>query len=99
MIRRFNFIFAVLLLPLVGCQSGPTPSTGLSGLRITVIAEPKAGVKDVGGRVGVYDTPAIKEHGQFERVDYSALDDIVVWAEPVSPTLRQPMLPPLTVEV
>jgi len=95
---RLKLIFAILMLPLVGCQSGPTPAAGLSGLRITVIAEPKAGVKDAGARVGVYDTPA-KEHGQFERVDYSALDDIVVWAEPAFPMLRQPMLPPLTIEV
>jgi len=99
MIRRLNLIFAILMLPLVGCQSGPTPAAGLSGLRLTVIAEPKAGVKDAGGRVGVYDTPAVKEHGQFERVDYSALDDIVVWAQPAFPMLRQPMLPPLTIEV
>lgn len=99
MICRLNFIFAILMLPLVGCQTGPTPSIGLSGLRITVIAEPKVGVKDPGGRVGVYDSPAVKEHGQFERVDYSALNDIVVWAEPAFPMLPQPMLPPLTIEV
>jgi hypothetical protein len=99
MIRPSNFIIAILMLPLVGCQSGPTPTAGMSGLRVTVIAEPKTGVKDVSGRVGVYDTPAFKEQGQFERVDYSALDDIVVWAEPASLALRQPVLPPLMVEV
>ncbi len=99
MIRQLNLIFAMLLLPLVGCQTGPTPAAGLSGLRITVIAEPKAGVKEASGRVGVYDTPAFKEQGQFERVDYAALDDIVVWAEPVSPMLRQPTLPPVTIDV
>lgn len=99
MIRRLKLILAILMLPLVGCQSGPTPSAGLSGLRITVIAEPKTGVKDAGAHVGVYDTPALKERGQFERVDYSALDEIVVWVEPAFPMLRQPMLPPLTIEV
>jgi hypothetical protein len=80
---RFSLIFALFLLPLVGCQSGPTPSAGMSAIRINVIAEPKAGVKDSSSLVTMYDTSA-KEHGAFERVDYSALDEIVVWIEPTA---------------
>jgi hypothetical protein len=86
MISRLNITLAFLLLALVGCQSEPAPSPGMSGVSIRVVAEPKAGVKDAGGGVKVYDTPAVKEQGQFEKVDYAALDDIVVWVEPVSPS-------------
>jgi hypothetical protein len=86
MISRLTITLAFLQLALVGCQSEPAPSPGMSGVSIRVVAEPKAGVKDVGGGVKVYDTPVVKEQGQFEKVDYSALDDIVVWVEPVSPS-------------
>lgn len=84
MISRLNITLGLLLLGLAGCQSEPTPSPGMSGMSIRVIAEPKSGVRDAGGGVKVYDAPVVKEQGQFEKVDYSALDDIVVWAEPVS---------------
>jgi len=92
-----GIILGLMLLPLAGCQSGPTPSSGMSAIRIDVIAEPKAGVKDPSNRVGVYDTPA-KERGAFERVDYSALDEIVVWVEPVSSAAGSTATP-LTIDV
>jgi predicted component of type VI protein secretion system len=99
MTRRLNFIFAMLLLMLTGCQSAPHLAPGMSGLRISVIAEPKAGVKDPAAAVKVYDTPTARQEGAFERVDYSALHQIVVWAEPAFPTQHKVILTPVTVNV
>jgi hypothetical protein len=67
-----------------GCQSVPRPASGMSGLHVKVIAEPKAGVRPPPSEVRVYDAPAEQRgYGAFEKVDYSNLGDIVVWAEPV----------------
>jgi hypothetical protein len=69
----------------VGCQSGPAPGT--SAARVHVIAKPKAGVKQTFARVPTYDgAPGESVRsaggGQYERVDYSNLQDIIVWLEP-----------------
>src|SRR5207249_1712995 len=73
-----------LLACLAGCQSMPQPSPGMSALRVNVIAEPKSGYKSTDS-VSAYDnigsSPSLGE-GAYERVNYSALDEIVVWAEP-----------------
>jgi len=53
-------------------------------VRIHVIAEPKAGRKNPTAQPAVYDTPAAAPNsGDFALVDYSDLDQIVVWLEPV----------------
>ena len=73
-----------ILACLAGCQSMPQPSPGMAALRVNVIAEPKSGYKSADS-VSVYDnigsSPSLGE-GAYERVNYSALDEIVVWAEP-----------------
>jgi len=98
MMGRWNIFAALLLMMLVtGCQSGPAPIPGMSALRVNVIAEPKAGVKDPRTAITVYDTQD-KERGAFERVDYSALDEIVVWVEPINKTPAGP-LAPITIDV
>jgi hypothetical protein len=49
---------------------------------VNVVAEPKAGRKITVASVATYDrAPAPKPQGEFELVDYSNLDDIVVWVE------------------
>src|SRR5258708_5829862 len=68
-----------------GGQSTPHPSPGMAALRVNVVAGPKAGAKQPSEAVSVYDygpsTPSYGT-GAFERVNYSALDEIVVWVEP-----------------
>lgn len=80
-----------LLLPLAaGCQTAARPSSGLADLRVRVMAEPKQGVPNPTGRVQVYDAAAHNSSGAFEKVDYSSLDNIVVWVEPVmAPPMAQ----------
>jgi hypothetical protein len=71
-----------MLLLLAGCQSSPRPSAGMASVSIKVMAEPKAGVQTSRGRVMSYDAPGQRGYGDFERVDYSNLGQIVVWLEP-----------------
>jgi hypothetical protein len=80
--RAAAIILAVLLG--AGCQSAPRPAAGMAGLRVHVLAEPKAGAQPSAGKVTVYDTPAPVDYGAFAKVDYSDLDQIVVWLEPVT---------------
>lgn len=98
--NRRLVIIGLLLLPLVGCQSALTPAPGLSTIRIKVIAEPKVGVR-VDNGVSLYDTSSSSnERGPFERVDYSALDEIVVWIEPADAgKLAPPRLSAATMDV
>jgi hypothetical protein len=84
-------IVASMVLPLVGCQSAPVPSAGMAALRVKVIAEPKAGAP--AESVAAYDASPVSAASGFERVDYSSLDEIVVWAEPADtgPTAQPPV--------
>jgi len=72
----------LIMLFLVGCQSAPRPAAGMAAVSIKVIAQPKAGIQSPRGRVMSYDTPDQRGYGDFERVDYSNLGQIVVWLEP-----------------
>ncbi len=74
--------FGMIALLLAGCQSAPHPAAGMAGVSIKVMAEPKAGIQSPRGRVMSYDTPDQRGYGDFERVDYSNLGQIVVWLEP-----------------
>ena len=75
---------------LTGCQSAAPSSPGTATLRLNVVAEPKSGAVVADTHVLVYDSPRSFGYGSsnssdpnaFEVVDYSALDDIVVWLEP-----------------
>jgi hypothetical protein len=79
---------ALLAWAQVGCQSRSAIPPGAAGVRIHVLAEPKAGAKARSAApLPVYDTPApAKPAGDFERVDYAHLRDIVVWVEPTAPS-------------
>lgn len=85
--RRILLILTTLSMALLlGCQTGaPRPSPGMSSLHVKVIAEPKAGVFAPDDRSSTYDIGGGGRdlgRGDFELVDYAALGDIVVWAEP-----------------
>jgi len=76
--RTLTFILAALVA--VGCRQGPKPDKGMAAVQVKVIAEPKVGVKPPP------EDPAGKSsYGPFSRVDYSEVDHIVVWVEPVAP--------------
>jgi hypothetical protein len=77
---------------------------------IEVMAEPKTGAKaNRFPRVPVYDAaprPAEPPAGQFELVDYAALDDVIVWLEPAGPSAdatpaadAAPPPPPFAIDV
>jgi hypothetical protein len=84
---KFKVLFIIALMSslLTGCQMMPPPAPGMANVRVNVIAERKMGVVAPEDRVSVYDdAPAANKNGSgaFERVDYSALDEIVVWMQP-----------------
>ena len=78
---------------LAGCESVPAPAPGTAALRLMVVAEPKTGAVAANTHVSVYDSatatgygPSGGSGGDFERVDYPALSEIVVWLEPIDST-------------
>jgi hypothetical protein len=84
-------LFITLLISmLAGCQTAPPPAAGMATLRVQVIAEPKTGVVTANTHVLSYDAPAARTKGQFEKVDYASLDEIVVWLEPVGRPTSNP---------
>ena len=91
---------ALLLVLLVGCQQASHPASGLATLEVKVIAEPKAGAPRA-SPLRVYDVAVPRATGSFERVDYSSLDNIVVWLEPKGGATTRPSAPanPLTIDV
>jgi len=86
--KILSIIFASLAIVAAGCQSSSSspPASGMSSLRVRVVAEPKAGYSAPADRVQVYDAPTKRTNatGDFETVDYSGLKEIVVWLEPMS---------------
>src|SRR5260221_13028999 len=97
-----SILIASLGLMLAGCQSSsPPPASGMSSLRVRVMAEPKAGYSSPADRVQVYDAPAKRTNatGDFETVDYSALREIVVWLEPMSAADAKPPPAPALIEI
>jgi hypothetical protein len=82
-----------------GCQSAPKPAPGMASLRVKLIAEPKQGLPD--DRPGMYDYgaagPTDLGKGDFERVDYAGLTEIVVWAQPRAQSSHAPAA--ITVDV
>jgi hypothetical protein len=89
-------LFIVLISALLaGCQSMPTPAPGLAAIRIHVVAEAKAGYTSPADRAALYDSPGDHDlgSGAFQRVDYSGLDEIVVWVEPVTAQAKSDIAP------
>lgn len=80
----------------VGCSAGPPrPAPGTAGLRVKVVAEPKAGVRPPPQAVSTYDaTGTPNSYGPFARVDYAELDSIVVWLEPTAGQPASSSYPP-----
>ncbi len=74
------FLLTSIFAMLAGCQTATPPIAGMAALQVKIIAEPKTGAPSGDAYVSEYDTP-IAPAGPFERVDYDALDDIVVWVE------------------
>jgi hypothetical protein len=88
---------ALLSILIPGC-AGNTPAPGTASLRVQVVAQPKAAYTAANHRVPTYDVepgfgysagggefgphPAASAASDYEKVDYSALDDVVIWLEP-----------------
>ena len=88
---------------IVGCEAPMRLQPGMAGLIVRVRAEPKTGYVPPGTTAGSdpYASPnqasAQVEFGRFERIDYDALSDIVVWAAPRD--ARPPAVTPPVVTV
>lgn len=77
-------LIVLAMLLMTGCQTSTPPAPGMAALRVHVKAEPKTGAQPAAQKVAVYDTPAPTDYGDYAKVDYSDLDQIVVWLEPVN---------------
>lgn len=91
-------IFAIGLL-VAGCQTAPPLAPGRAGLVVHVLAQPKTGAQPSPEKVAVFDTPAPQEYGDFAKVDYSDLGQIVVWLEPTNGPAEQMPLHSITVDI
>ena len=86
---KWPVVFAgMTAITLGGCarHAMEPPQAGTANVVVKVGAQPKSGAAKRFARVPVYDAaprPAAAATGQFERVDYSSLGDIIVWLEPV----------------
>jgi hypothetical protein len=80
-------LFAISTTFVAGCASAPKPPPGSSSLQVEVRAEPKPGVAKLnsgGGGVELgYGPDAAADTGPLSRIDYSDVEDIVVWLEPL----------------
>jgi hypothetical protein len=90
----------------VGCSAPVKIAAGMSALRVRVVAEPKAGYRMPGrvkasGAYGAYrvSSASTSQGRQFERVNYRALEGVVVWIEGESESNVQPASPSASVDV
>jgi hypothetical protein len=81
---RATALVVMLMLMPMGFGCAEHPRAGMSAAHIHVIAEPRNGVKTYFVHVPVYDAAPKQSvgSGDFERVDYQNLSDIIVWLEP-----------------
>lgn len=97
--KRVGLPLILLSILAAGCQSEAPPAAGLASLHLRVMAVPKQGVPAQSDQVQVYDAAARNQRGAYERLDYSSLDDIVVWAAPIHPSGVLQVPPPKTVNI
>jgi hypothetical protein len=106
----------LFFLVVPGC-AGNSPAPGTASLRVQVTAQPKAAYTAANHRVSVYDVepgfgysagngefgprPADSAASDYEKVDYAALDDVVIWLEPADreKVTAAPSPPEVTIDV
>lgn len=96
--RTRLLILAIGLLA-AGCQTTPPMAPGRADLVVHVLAQPKIGAQPPPQKVQVFDTPAPQDYGDFAKVDYSDLGQIVVWLEPTTGPTEQKSLSSVTVDI
>jgi hypothetical protein len=102
--RPYRTIVATLLA-LAGCRAGgssgaaPQPAPGRAALSVLVQAQPKAGWRDAGSQASAYDIGEIGRSRAFETLNYSALDDIVVWVNATDPPDTAPAPVRITIDI
>jgi|GEM_PF-4740564 len=90
-------IFAIFAA--AGCQTTPPLAPGRADLVVHVLAQPKTGAQPPPQKVAVFDTPAPQDYGDFAKVDYSDLGQIVVWLEPENSATELKNRNPVTVDI
>jgi hypothetical protein len=83
------FLFAIALAA-SSCQQPSSTTNGAATLMVHVQADPKAGAGPAPQKVQVYDSQKPIDRGAFAKVDYSDLDEIVVWLEPAVAAQARP---------
>jgi len=98
---KWGSIILVLLAAALGGCGGVKPTPGMSGVVVTLIAEPKTGVVQDATSIdysaldpGVSSGPT----GRMEKIDYANLGDIIVWLEPESKSTEIPPSAPLKID-
>ena len=91
-------ILAIGLLA-AGCQTIPPVMPGRSDLVVHVLAQPKTGAQPPPQKVAVFDTPAPQDYGDFAKVDYSDLGQIVVWLEPTNGPAELKKSSPVNIDI
>lgn len=96
---KLRLLILAMGLLAAGCQTTPPLAPGRAGLVVHVLAQPKTGAQPPPQKVAVFDTPAPQDYGDFAKVDYSDLGQIVVWLEPTNGPSEQKTLNPITVDI
>ena len=78
---RSQLLILAIALTAAGCQTTPAVAPGRADLVVHVLAQPKTGAQPPPQKVAVFDTPAPQDYGDFAKIDYSDLGQIVVWLE------------------
>lgn len=96
---KLRLLILAMGLLAAGCQTTPPLAPGRADLIVHVLAQPKTGAQPPPQRVAVFDTPAPQDYGDFAKVDYSDLGQIVVWLEPVNGAAELKNSNPTTVDI
>ena len=96
---KVRLLILAIGLAAAGCQTTPPLAPGRADLVVHVLAQPKTGAQPPPQKVAVFDTPAPQDYGDFAKVDYSDLGQIVVWLEPTNGPAEQKTLNPIRVDI
>lgn len=96
---RFFLITSVALVCVACRSSAPKPAPDRAALSVLIRAEPKSGWRDADSQRSAYEPGEVGRSRAYETLNYSAIDDIVVWVEPSDPTSSDIGTERLTIDV
>jgi hypothetical protein len=96
--KYLGIMFALALFA-SSCQHPSSATNGAATLMVHVQADPKAGAGPAPQKVPVYDSQKPVDRGAFAKVDYSDLDEIIVWLEPAAGATAATPANPATIDI